>query len=241
MKHSFRYWIAEEALGRIQDFVTAPARGIHSVKYYINNRWITKSHALTAHASDIKPGEWRDVGNRLLPCLFNELVNFVEIETAWSHIAWSSKDARAKYNVPFYATGRWRWRYWRCPQAGIDHLDWAATLINDEWVGPDHKDYNQPTRQAISAKEIKDLYTWWTVTYRNRPDAMDASGWGAHCNAMHLKNPGSMFASSAMMDDADKAASDKALTLMTEIEQAYEKEDEEMMIRLIRIRHALWT
>jgi hypothetical protein len=241
MKHNFRYWVAEEALGCIQDFVTAPTRGIYSVKYYINNRWVTKSHALTAHAGDIKPGDWRDVGNRFLPCLFNELVNFVEIETAWSHIAWGDKATRAKYDAPFYATGWWRLRTWRCPQAGIDHLDWAAALTNNEWLAPDHKDYNKPTQQAISAKEIKDLYTWWAVTYRNRPDAMEASGWSAHCAAMRLKHPGSMFSRLNTEGKADKAASAKAIKLMTKIEQAYKKEDEEMMIRLIRIRDALWT
>ena len=68
IKHNFRYWLAEEALGHIQDFVTAPARGIHSVKYYINNRWVSRTHGLTAHPRDIAPGQWRDVGNRFLPC-----------------------------------------------------------------------------------------------------------------------------------------------------------------------------
>ena len=79
MKHNFRYWLAEEGLGHIQDFVTWPVRKIYDVKYYINNRWVTRTHSLTAHARDIKPGAWRDVGNRFLPCLFNELVDFVEV------------------------------------------------------------------------------------------------------------------------------------------------------------------
>jgi len=131
MKHNFRYWLAEEALGHIQDFVTWPIRKIYDVKYYINNRWVTRTHSLTAHAKDIKPGQWQDVGNRFLPCLFNELVDFVEIETAWSHIAWGEKEDRAKYNPPFYASGWWRWRTWRCPQAGLDNLKWQSELIHN--------------------------------------------------------------------------------------------------------------
>ena len=87
MKHNFRYWLAEEALGHIQDFVTWPVRKLYDIKYYINNRWVSRTHSLTAHPRDIKPGQWQDVGNRFLPCLFNELVDFVEIESAWSHIA----------------------------------------------------------------------------------------------------------------------------------------------------------
>ena len=241
MKHNFRYWMAEEALGHIQDFVTAPARGIHSVKYYINNRWVSRTHSLTAHKRDIAPGQWRDVGDRFLPCLFNELVDFVEVETAWMQIAWGSKELKAKYAAPFYASGWWRWRTWRCPQAGLDHLDWAMALTNSDWCEPDHKDYNKPTSQAIKAKEIKDLYTWWTTVYQNRPEPMEASGWSAHCDAMRVKYPGSMFSSLNSKDAADKAASNKAHKAMNKIEAAYTKEDEEMMIRLIKIRDGLWT
>ena len=241
MKHNFRYWLAEEALGHIQDFVTWPVRTLYDIKYYINNRWVSRTHSLTAHSRDIKPGQWQDVGNRFLPCLFNELVDFVEIETAWSQIAWGNKEARAKYNPPFYATGWFRWRVWRSPQAGLDHLDWAMTLTNVEWLAEDKKSEAKPTSQAISAKEIKELYTWWTTVYRNRPDPHDASGWSEHCDAMRVKYPGSFFSSLNDKNSEDKKASDKAIKLLQKIESAYEKEDTEMMIRVIKIRDSLWT
>ena len=243
MKHNFRYWLAEEALGHIQDFVTWPVRSLYSVKYYINNRWVSRTHSLTAHPRDIKPGQWRDVGNRFLPCLFNELQDFVEVESAWSHIAWGSKEDRAKYNPPFWASGWWRWRTWRCPQAGIDHLDWAMTLVMDNNMGveKDSPNFGKPTGQAERAKELKELYIWWTVTYRNRPDPYDASGWTAHCEAMRVKYPGSFFSSLNSKDAEDKKASDKAHKLLSKIEAAYEKEDEAMMIRLIKARDSLWT
>lgn len=241
MKHNFRYWLAEEGLGHLQDFVTWPTRTIYSAKYYINNRWVTRTHSLTAHARDIKPGQWQDVGNRFLPCLFNELVDFIEIESAWMHIAWGSKEDRAKYSAPFWSTGWFRWRTWRCPQAGLDHLDWAMTLTNKDWCEPDHPDYDKPTQQAAKAKELKELYIWWTETYRTRPDPHDASGWTAHCDAMRVKYPGSMFSSLNSKDKADRKASDKAHKLLTKIEAAYEKEDTDMMIRLIKVRHSLWT
>lgn len=241
IKHNFRYWLAEEALGHIQDFVTWPVRKIHDIKYYINNRWVTRTNSLTAHPRDIKPGQWQDLGNRFLPCLFNQLVDFVEIETAWSHIAWGDKEARAKYNPPFYASGWFRWRTWRCPQAGLDHLDWAMTLTNVEWLDENKKSEAEPTSQAISAKEIKELYIWWTTVYQNRPEPMDASGWSEHCDAMRVKYPDSLFSSLNGRDSDDKQSSDKAHKLLQEIEAAYEKEDEEMMIRIIKIRNSLWT
>jgi hypothetical protein len=99
-----------------------------------------------------------------------------------------------------------------------------------------------PCDYAISAaKEIIELYTWWTVTYRNRPDPMEASGWSAHCDAMRVKYPGSFFSSLNSKDPEDRKASNKAHKLMDKIEKAYAKEDEEMMIRLIKIRESLWT
>jgi hypothetical protein len=241
MKHNFRYWLAEEGLSHLQDFVTWPIRTLYAIKYYINNRWVTCTHALTAHPRDIKPGQWQDVGNRFLPCLFNELVDFVEIESAWSHIAWGSKEDRAKYNPPFWATGWWRWRTWRCPQAGLDHLDWAMSLkFDEEWIDKNDPKFGQPTPQAERAKELKALYVWWTVTYRNRPDPYEASGWTAYCEASRLANGGKLNFSGDKTP-ALKDACDKAHAELQRIEAEYEAEDEAMMIRLIKIRDALWT
>jgi len=41
--------------------------------------------------------------------------------------------------------------------------------------------------------------------------------------------------------EAELEASSRALDATQEIEDKYNKEDEEMMIRLIKIRQALWT
>lgn len=239
MKHNFRYWLAEEFLDDIQDFVTWPVRKLYDIKYYINNRWVSRTHSLTAHARDIKPGQWQDVGNRFLPCLFNELVDFVEIETAWSQIAWGGDENRAKYNPPFWASGWFRWRVWRCPQAGLDHLDWAMTLTNVEWLEEDKKHLAEPTHQAIAAREIKELYTWWTTVYPNRPDPYDASGWTEYCEKSRELNGGKFFGSKSTPEL--KKMSDKSHKLLQKIEAAYKKEDEQMMIRLIKIRDSLWT
>ena len=240
IKHNFRYWLAEEALGHIQDFVTWPIRKVYDVKYYINNRWVSRTHSLTAHPRDIKPGQWQDVGNRFLPCLFNELVDFIEIEKAWSHIAWGDKEARAKYDPPFWASGWFRWRTWRCPQAGLDHLDWEITLTNSDYVDPSDKNYGKPTPQALRAMELKELYTWWTTIYRNRPDPYEASGWTAYCEASRLANGGSLSFRSDKTPELKKMSKD-SLKKLHKIEADYEKEDEQMMIRLIKVRHGLWT
>lgn len=235
-----RYWLAEEGLDYIQDFVTYPVRKIYDFKYFINNRFVTRTHSLTANARDIKPGQWCDVGNRFLPCLFNELVDFVEIELAWWHIAWDD-EARKKFSPPFWASGWWRWRTWRCPEAGLENLEWQRQLTcGEDWgVAPDHTDFGKPTPQAVKAQEILDLYKWWTEVYPKRPDPHDSSGWSAYCDARRDLNDGRLFGSKETAEL--KKQGNKALKLSTKIEQQYEREDEQMMIRLIKVRHGLWT
>jgi hypothetical protein len=176
-----------------------------------------------------------------LPCLFNELVDFVEIETAWHHIAWGNEEARAKYNPPFWASGWFRWRTWRCPQAGLDNLEWQRNLRwSENELGKDSPEVGKLTHQAISAQEILDLYTWWTTTYRNRPDPYDASGWTAYCENSRLVNGGKLNWGVDKSPEL-KEQSNKAHELLRKIEADYEKEDEDMMIRLIKIRGGLWT
>ena len=238
--YPIRWWLAEEGLDYLQTFVMWPVDRLYDIKYYVNNRFVTRTHCLSAHPRDIKRGSWCDVGYRLLPCLFNELVDFVEIELAWAHIAWSDKEERLKYNAPFWATGWFRWRTWRCPQAGLDNLDWQSKLTWGENEGFEPGDLNigKPTPQAERAKELLALYKWWTEVYRNRPDPHDASGWSEYCE--RKRQEGGSLLSNAK-DPALKEFGRIALDKTHEIEEAYEREDEEMMIRLIKVRKALWT
>jgi len=238
--HPFRYWLADEGLGFLQDFVTWPTRKLYDIKYYINNRWVTRTHSLTAHAQDIKPGHWQDVGHRFLPCLFNELVDFVEVELAWWHIAWDDA-ARKQFKSPWYATGWWRWRTWRSPEAGLASLEWQRNLRwKEDEVGADFKGLGELTPQAVKAQEILALYTWWTKTYRNRPDVYDASGWTKYCETSRIANGGRLSFSRDKTPELKKMGN-RALKLLHKMEADYEKEDEAMLIRLIKVRHGLWT
>jgi hypothetical protein len=240
MRHSFRYWLAEEGLDHLQTIICFIPDKIYAIKYYINNRWVSRTHSLTAHQKDIRPGQWCDVGNRFLPCLFNELVDFVEIELAWWHIVWD-EEARKQFKSPWYATGWFRWRTWRNPECGLANLEWQRNLRwTEDEVGPDHKELGELTSQAVKAQEILDLYNWWTQTYRNRPDPYEASGWTAACEAQRVANGGKLSWNTPK-DPVLKKQSDKAHKLLQKIEADYEKEDEAMMIRLIKVRHGLWT
>ena len=75
-EYPFRYWLVEEFLDNLQDVVYWPADMMNKISYYISNRWITRSHALTADPKNIRPGQWFDLSERILYCVFDELVNF---------------------------------------------------------------------------------------------------------------------------------------------------------------------
>ena len=235
--HPIRYWIVEEGLDYLQNFVNWPADKLNDIRYYINNRFISRTNSLTAHPRDIRPGSWSDVGNRFLPCLFNELVDFVEVETAWHHVLWDDK-VRDKYHVPWNRRF-FRFRTWRCPQAGIDHLKWAMTLTNEEFLEEDQKHLAEPTLQAKNAREMLELYTWWTEVYPKRPDVHDESGWSEYCASRRDNGLDFFDMEDRTPEDAERCRI--ALDKSQEIEKAYADEDEAMMIRLIKVRESLWT
>lgn len=242
-----RYWLAEEGLDAIQDFIWWPVDKLYGAKYYINNRWVTRTHALTASPAHIKRGTWRDMGDRILPCLFDEFTEFVEVELAWNNVAWS-KEAREKYRAPFYAWGWFRWRTWRCPEAALDYLEWASKLTNEEWLDDDKKHLAEPTYQALAAREMILLYKWWKEEYPKRGDSHDLSGWTELCERRRQKakqeDPDSD--SWGLLDpeketEEEREETRRILDLTNKIEAEQKQEDTDMLIRLIKIRDSFWT
>ena len=237
-KHPIRYWIAEEGLDHLQTFIMWPLDRLYDVKYWINNRYVSKTHALT---SNLEKGKWHEYETRLLHSMFDELLNFVETELAWWHIACDSEAAK-KYNAPWYASGWFRWRTWRCPEAGLDHLRWAADLNDAEWKREGDTSEPKLTLQATNSREILALYKWWKEERPVRPDPYEASGWSAYCDARTGK--GFTFLEDLVLEDkskADERESRRIMTKLNKMEADYEKEDEKMMIRLVKVRRALWT
>lgn len=217
-----RYWIAEELLDKIQGVIWWPIERIYDVKYYIVNRWIDQSHALVAHPKHIKPGKWQDLDYRILHCTFDELVDFVEIEKAYSNFRWDEEKSKT---LKWWQGGRWRTRTWRSAEAGLEHLRWEASLNDDEI----------PTAQAEAAKEIMELYDWWVNVRPKREDPMDASGWSAYCDSK--RDDDDVL---SVLDD-DSVDTGPMHEKMRELEKQYDDEDTEMLIRLIKIRGYLWT
>ena len=106
-------------------------------------------------------------------------------------------------------------RNWRSPEAGIQYLEWSAQQ-------DDSPEY------ARCAKEVLELYYWFVNDYLKRKDVYEVTGWTEHCANTKLGRE--------LTEEARRI-----LDSISELEDQRDKEDEEMMIRLIKVRKALWT
>lgn len=233
--NKFRYWLAENGLDYVQDFINFPKDRIAALRHYINNRWISKTHAMT---SNLKRGHWHEFETRLFHSAFDELVDFVEIEQAWMHAA-CCNEARKKYKVPWYRT-IFRIRSWRSPEAGLAYLEWAGAFkADEEWLDKNDPDFGQPTRHALAAQETLALYKWWKEERAKRPDPMDASGWSDYCEEKRTDEEEYYFGRNESEEERKRAR--EILDICNQIEREHDNEDTEMLIRLVRLRTHLWT
>lgn len=196
-------------------------------RYWFRCRYLDRYWAID---TGLSRGRYHDCDTRLLHGMFNLLVDFIEVEKAWMHVVFD-EEAQKKHKHPWWSLGWTRFKAFRDPAAGLAHLDWEMKLgdpVEHEYPSPD---------QAHAAKEQFELYIWWKAR-PSRPDPMDASGWSAICDELRTKNGRMSFKS----DDPEmEARKSESIKRMTEIEETYELEDQEMMIRLIKIRRHLWT
>lgn len=235
---SFRYWLAEDGLDYLQNIIYAPITLRDMIHCHISNRFVAKTHTLT---SKLKRGQWHEFDTRLLHSAFDELINFVETELAHQYYIWTTND-REKYQIPWYRKFS-RLGFWRCPEAGLDYLNWAAQLKNDEeWLDKNNPEFGKPTQQALAAQEILILYNWWKNERPNRPDPHDASGLNAHYDKKTKNANENDNDTLSQIFSSNKTEDERAmLKLAAKLEEEQDNEDTDMLIRLIKIRQFLWV
>lgn len=237
----FVFWFTETFLDSLQTFICWPTDQWKSFLYYIRKRFFLQMHVLK---TKLTPGTWYDLDTRILHGLYEEFVDFIEIEKAHMHVICDPK-ACAKYKPPFwYLHSSLRFKTWRSAGAGLDYLTWEMSLVNEyEWMSDEEQkaqsDFGLPTYQAVNAKEQLDLYNWWKVVRPARIDPMDASGWSAYCSKK--RGDSDDILSILSSTDEERIQSRPILVKMAKIEQQQDDEDTEMLIRLIKIRKHLWT
>lgn len=211
---------------------------IDNACYYLRNRFVNKTHYLH---TDLKPGKWHEFESRLLHGMFTEFVDFVEIEQAYHSISWNSEEEQKKYKLPWWRNTSWfRWKRWRSAEAAMNHQKWSMTL--DDPAGDPNV---MCAPQAESAREIVILYTWWKEVRPNRKEEWDAVGLREFWTKMDEKHGDSWLLGNGTgkgkLSNDERLEYDRLSAAVNALEEARTKEDEDMMIRLIKLRKTLWT
>lgn len=173
------------------------------------------------------------------------MVDFVEIELAWFHLA-CSDEAYKKYKTPWHRNV-FRFSSYRNPESGMEYLNWAASVRHDEdGFDPNDPDFGKLINQALAAQETIVLYKWWKEGRPKRQDPMEASGWSAYCDERRKKAEVQGFDLTLPVLEEDETEEEKARTrkileVCHRMESEQENEDTEMLVRLIKIREHLWT
>jgi len=171
---------------------------------------------------------YHEIENRMLHGMFNMLKDFVEIEKAQLHYVSYNFDKNSKPSKR---------------EAGLLHLEWEIALTHDTDYSNHMGDpelAGQPTDQALNAQKIKDLYLWWVDTRPQRIDPWDEEFKRRKENKEEVKlDFYEMWGTN--QTDEEKEARSKFLDEKQAIEDAYMKEDDEMLIELTKIRRSLWT
>lgn len=220
------YWLYETVpvwLDRLQRRIIDPIR---DTRAWIRYRTFDKYHVIKTH---LKPG-YQDFDERCLHGMFNMLVDYVECELAHKSAMFVSED---RQQLPWYSKGWLRFKNARRPQIGINHLKWETTLDSQSTPTASRSDW-----QAEKARDIMDLYHWWKYVRPNRKDPMDLSGWSQLC--AERRSRGIQPLSDKGLTKADKKRERECLDKSAAIEQAFEDEDTNQLIRLIKIRKGLW-
>ena len=150
-KRPFRYWLSDTVLNKLQDILYFPLDIYYTFKIYVRNRYIDKVQYLH---TGLEPGQYYDLDHRILYGLFNELVDFVELELSLS----MKHDTAKKYK---FVRGR-------CQEAQDDYFRWAVHL----------KHQGRLTEQAKASRTIKELYEWWKYIRPQRKEPYDDPAFG---------------------------------------------------------------
>lgn len=165
----------------------------------------------------MKRGEYYDTDSKLFLVVFSMLVDFVENEVA--HLSKISVKTGGEYNedthptIMAYQNASW-WDRWRNSAVWNEKLALAHWDWEMTLADPNFDKWDNDIShpsQAAAAKEVRELYLWYKHVFPKRRDPHDVY-------------PDSK--------DWEK---------YFELTNKYRDEDDEMLCRVIRARHGMWT
>lgn len=216
-KQKVRYFISDT----IPSFFGRQKRKVHDVQYFFMYRFMRK-HQYNRIDTGLKPAYYEN-DTRMLHGMFNVLKEYVEGELAHMQL-WNcdEKDWKGEGRIE-----------------GLNCLMWQEKLIHgkDDGVAKNNKLYGKRTSQAITAQEIKELYLWWMD---ERPARKDPYDFYELDEDMLDKDKG-IFESIVNRTPARKKADKIAYKKSDALEKKHTADDTKMLIRLIKVRAAMWT
>lgn len=220
------YFIMETIPDAWNDTIRLISNPWYKSRDWIRYRIFDRYHVIN---TGLRPG-YHEADERMMNGMFSLLVDFVEVESAWMHVVFDEKEKRRR-KVPWWNLGWTRFKSFRDPEAGLAHLKWEMTLDGEHLAPSERNPY-----QAERAREVWELYHWWKSIRPRRPDPDDVAGWSEYCSNKTLTD---LFGNNVSKED--QQARSKIIEDVRNIEDAYDAEDDQMLIRLAKIRRSLWT
>jgi len=212
---------------------------LSTLRYKIDNAksWcryrIVRYHVLH---TGLKP-YYYDKDTLLLHASFNLLKDFVEVEKAWLKYIRSDETPTSgvsrdllfakKFHIPYYEQ-----IFFRSPKLGLKYLAWEATLDS-----PDIPVQERNVEQATTAREIIELYNWWTIIRPCRSEMEYPVPAVTDNNTLMYPFSDSYKAEHPVDFELREYVTDYNFNL----EKQWNDEDDYMLNRLISIRRSLWT
>jgi len=199
-----RYWLTTSVRRRIRFFFNK----IDNAKAWLKYRTVNQLHVVK---TKLPPG-YIPFETRMLHANFEMLRDFVECDQSMSYYPAKSEVIAQSFcekYIPFYRV----FFPYRDAKIGLEFLNWSASL-DDPALPPNERS----DAQAKSAREIRELYLWWTEgrNLRSLSEIESYTGADLTTRLAHLQ-----------------AIEDR--------QAEWDLEDEAMLIRLIKIRQTLWT
>lgn len=215
-KAPIRYWVTHDLYySAIYPCIELYQEAYSWARYRLSRRY---------HVVDtgLKPG-YHSNADIILYANFSKLCDYVEVTLGVLERMSDRNKSWAERYVPFYGI----FKQPRDADAGIKHLQWAADLCN-----PSNPNHVIDSEYAKKSKSLLELYIWWTIERPSRKAAVvpilySDQGLGL----LSCLDP--LFDRTA----ADYIAYTEACDKLEEQEEMWEKEDNDMLIRLIQLRH----
>ena len=187
------------------------------IYYWICYRTIDRYHVVK---TGLPPGYY-EVGSIMLHTNFNLLKDFVEVSQAYrSYWLDDVPKTWCERHMPFYST----FIPFRRPELGIQHLEWASSLDD-----PSLPLFEQSPEQAQHARETLILYKWWVNERPARKEIVIRHPKSNSDEPYDIFDPVNRQTKEYKIYSSDLDKSIKQ-------DNKWDKEDDKMLVRLMKIR-----